>query len=207
MPSIVILFAVLLWGISTSAGATVPTPPDPLVEQCDILTPQQETKAIPPEHFGTTNNLRRKEGAFLVAKGRPVVIYGKLLDDGCIPVSDARIEVWQGDHIVKKGKVVASDPNFVGSATAISNNLGQFTFLTVLPPASLTAKLHVQIIRENMPFFKTVLYIGDGEKTASAPPSLIAKPDTTASANNDYGTPYYITFTLEQDQDGQYRKY
>lgn len=204
-----LIIALLLMG-STSALAVTIVPPDPVVEKCGHLSPTAEEEATPPETFNPTNNLRRKTGTLLTARGTPIIINGKLLDNKCIPISDARIEVWQNASPAAKGKITPkNDPDFVGSATTFSNNLGQFTFLSVLPPASSTTMLHVKIIRDTLPAFKTVIYVGNNanlkRKNISERAMLTAQPDKESSAASAYGIPYYITFTLKEDE--QYRRY
>ena len=186
----------ILFLFSINASASTPAPSDPFAESCNALSPSAEKTAIPPITMGTTNNLRRTTGSLITAKGSPVIIYGKLLDEYCMPISDARIEAWQ-----------ESTSKVIGSGTTFSNNLGLFTLLGVFPPeASANTLVHIMVYREDFPDFKTAIYLNNPTSTNTplGIPSLTAHLDTSDTANN-LGAPYYITLTLERKV--QYRQY
>lgn len=93
-----------------------------------------------------TNNLLRYVGSAEFAKGTYIELFGRVLDNKCVPVSAALIEIWQLDNqgydsnyystITNPGLVLnaqKADKNFVGSGSAITNNLGYYRFYTVIP--------------------------------------------------------------------------
>lgn len=156
---------------------------------CGTPTVAMDKAASPPKTIRSTNNLRRAPGSITVASGKPIVIYGVVQDEHCVPISDARVEVWQAK----------------GTASGVSNsdNMGQFTFFAAIPPGFSGGKLwHVRIKRPNAPAFKTVLYLGDGNSNYAGP---TAQPDKLGLDNPQFGAPYNVKITLKTGK--QYRKY
>jgi protocatechuate 3,4-dioxygenase beta subunit len=101
-----------------------------------------------PEIFQNTNNLLRKEGQSEDYCGTRIVIKGKLLDEQCMPISDAKIYLWQvgcdGKYpyvplrtlIDKTMLNLSAKSSFTGSGIATTNNLGEFYFITIFPKTS-----------------------------------------------------------------------
>lgn len=111
-----------------------------------------------PEEFAKTNNLLRKTGEESMFCGEAVVVYGRVLDQNCVPVSDAKVYAWQTDCKGKypykplKEKIVdeelmGEDSNltFVGNVTATTNNKGEFHFVTVYPPSMHDFDPHLNV--------------------------------------------------------------
>ena len=98
-----------------------------------------------PEVFGTTNNLLHAPGAVEAFCGQQIIITGTVLDADCVPVSDAKVYLWQagcdGKYPYKPLRNVAhkhlinlhSQSSFQGSGTATTDNNGRFTFITIYP--------------------------------------------------------------------------
>lgn len=101
-----------------------------------------------------SSNLRLKTGAAVPALGQPVTIIGRVLDGGCIPLQDAVVEIWQADGGGEAGK----DPNFAGSGRAVTNNLGEFQFVTV-EPGGKQAVIHFRVTHPAFPTLTTDLYV------------------------------------------------
>lgn len=124
---------ILSFGMFSSANALAP---DPIVRDCKI-TPFVYPSVPPPEKIGLTNNLRRKTAAALVAEGDLIYVKGRVLDERCVPVPNAEVKVWQanakGVYQNQEALTLDDDENFVGSGRAITDNLGQFTFITIMP--------------------------------------------------------------------------
>jgi hypothetical protein len=107
-----------------------------LTEGCKI-TPSSTTKFEPYE-FHSSNNLVREVGGNLYATGKVFVLTGKLLDSSCLPISDAKINIWHADS---NGFLPNPDKEenhklqkfFQLSGTAYTNNLGIFNFITLMP--------------------------------------------------------------------------
>ncbi len=92
-------------------------------------------KAYPEETpQNIRNNLRRETGSGFTAAGKPIVIRGYILDNFCLPVANARVELWHADA---DGNYPWADKNyegyFQGFGVHYTNNLGEFSFLTVKP--------------------------------------------------------------------------
>lgn len=98
-----------------------------------------------PKAFQSNNNLLRKTGEEEFFCGQKIYLKLKFVDKNCVPISDARIYIWQvgcdGKYpyeTMRKNldeKLISSGykSSFVGSGTNITNNLGKVDFLTVRP--------------------------------------------------------------------------
>jgi len=74
------------------------------------------------------------------ALGQRIIVAGRLLEEGGRPLSRALIELWQcnaaGRYLHGKDQHDAPlDPNFTGVGRAITNDKGEYRFLTILPGA------------------------------------------------------------------------
>lgn len=107
-----------------------------------------------PEEFAKSNNMVRMPGQEPVYCGQRIVVYGKLLDQNCVPVSDAKVYAWQVGCDAKYpykplkpavDKDMHGDKNgtFVGHGTATTNNKGEFIFITVYPKAAHDLGPHI----------------------------------------------------------------
>ncbi len=101
-----------------------------------------------PKAFEPSNNLLRRNGAEPVFCGEKIIIRGRLLDSNCVPISDAKVYLWQVGcdskypyeplrTIVNEHHInLASKSTFQGSGTATTNNKGEFQFVTIYPAKS-----------------------------------------------------------------------
>lgn len=163
--SLYALFILLLF-IATgnqSALATSTTDPDELhlnkLNFCPIT--KTDINDYEPEIFSKSNNLLRAAGQEAIFCGQRIVVYGKLLDQNCVPVSDAKIYAWQvgcnAKYPYKPLKsTVKSDMyeekrehTFIGNGTATTNNKGEFIFVTVYPKAVHDMGPHINIRAEH----------------------------------------------------------
>ncbi|WP_339048741.1 protocatechuate 3,4-dioxygenase [Candidatus Mesenet endosymbiont of Phosphuga atrata] len=99
-------------------------------------TPESYDLENKPEEFNSSNNLRRKAGSADIAKGELIYIRGKVTDINCVPVQNAVVFIWQADAngIYQNIKDASNaDPNFLGSGKYITNNMGYYNFITVMP--------------------------------------------------------------------------
>ena len=126
---------------------------------------QLACKVTPFVEFGSenkkpvkkSNNLIRKAGSAVKAEGNFIQIIGRLVDENCLPLQGAVVEIWQADalgnyeweydqdsywQIPLEGK----DKNFLFSGTALTDNLGQFDFKTIFPGSKDESAPHVNII-------------------------------------------------------------
>jgi len=98
-------------------------------------TPDVDVRAsIPKSGIVKTNNLRRKTGAGVSAFGKFIVVTGRVFGQNCLPIENAAVEIWQADSNGKTGDEM--DKNFTGSGLTYTNNVGEFSFLTVMPQSS-----------------------------------------------------------------------
>lgn len=136
MKKTILFLAILLTFSSSKAWADI------LQETFDDLncplTPQLIDLKPHPE-VANTNNLRRFPGHPDVASGDLIVIKGQVMDSHCVPIPDAVVEIWQADSIGKELLDIdfelnqEYDPHFIGSGKAITDNMGNYYFFTVMP--------------------------------------------------------------------------
>jgi protocatechuate 3,4-dioxygenase, beta subunit len=100
-----------------------------------------------PSSFAPSNNLLRLAGMQEIYCGEKILLKIKLLDEDCVPISDAKIYIWQvgcdGKYPYKplKNKVneelinTGSRSSFVGHGTSTSDNVGNSNFITIYPPS------------------------------------------------------------------------
>jgi protocatechuate 3,4-dioxygenase beta subunit len=89
---------------------------------------------IPPGAF----DLTRQHGAPPI--GERIVIQGRVLEENGQPVPNTLIEIWQanaaGRYLHKLDQHKAPlDPNFTGEGYALTDELGQYRFMTIRPGA------------------------------------------------------------------------
>ena len=110
--------------------------------------PQVWDIATPPKAH-KSNNLRRKTGSDEFARGERITITGKVVDANCIPIPNAVVHMWQknanGIYEYEDGNWDKKDHNFYGSGTAVTNNLGEYSFFTILPGGSKNKSPHINI--------------------------------------------------------------
>jgi protocatechuate 3,4-dioxygenase beta subunit len=134
---IILVFVLILFTELFAHSHTKPL--DPIIAQCKVSIPTINN--LPkPISFASTNNLVHKTGSFETAKGETIIIAGRLIDKNCIPISNGVVKIWQADS---KGLMsyrnsadqsqAAGDPNFSGTGTATTDNLGRFIIYTVYP--------------------------------------------------------------------------
>ncbi len=130
-----------------------------------------------PNMFEKSNNLLKKSGQEIIVSGEKIVIYGRLLDQHCLPISDAKIYIWQVDghekylylplRNVAKNNFIKIDntTSFTGNGTATTNNKGEFVFITIKPKNVHDLPSHINIRAEHYIFkdIQTRLNISDNQ--------------------------------------------
>ena len=101
-----------------------------------------------PDTFSTTNNLAKKAGSFYRAYGEIVYIQGTVTDSFGVPIHNAVIEIWQTNSAGKYHTLLESGSGYVDkffsmSGRAISDNLGNYHFITIMPGATSGRAPHV----------------------------------------------------------------
>lgn len=109
-------------------------------------TPSKESlDNYEPAIFPKTNNLLTKQGMPEEFFGQKILLQGVLVDTNCVPISDAKIHLWQmadrGKFPYKflrrstpeKMSYINEYDSFLGAGTAITDNHGKFHFITIMP--------------------------------------------------------------------------
>lgn len=131
------------------------------IVRCGMPTPALWDMSQKPKIY-MTNNLRKRVGAFEFARGKPITIRGRILDEKCEPVKWAVVQIWHADaggnrrfnipeftyvndsslysdknHFTGSDNYEqedeAVDPFFVGSGSSTTDNAGAYTFHTIMP--------------------------------------------------------------------------
>ncbi len=124
-----------------------------------------------PKNFEPTNNLLRKTGQWSKYHGEKILIKGIILDQNCVPVSDAKVYLWQVGtggrypyeplrvRVDKKRFFTDYSSSFTGSGTATTNNKGEYYFISMLPYKSShsVASVNVRVERRNFVTLQTRL--------------------------------------------------
>lgn len=122
-----------------------------------------ERKTMIPAKY--TNNLRRKSGNVHQANGEYLAIVGRVLDINCVPIVGAVVKIYQADSSGKyedeyltKGvwqqRDKSYDNNFNYSGQVTTDNLGRFSFLTILPGAKEDTAPHIDFAVSHQDFKK-----------------------------------------------------
>ena len=103
-----------------------------------------------PDNFGTTNNLAKKAGSFYRAYGEIIYIQGAVSDSFGVPIHNAVIEIWQTNSAGKYHTLLEDGSGYVDkffsmSGRAISDNLGNYHFITIMPGATSGRAPHINI--------------------------------------------------------------
>lgn len=125
-----------------------------------------------PEIFQPTNNLLRASGQNPVYCGTKIIIKGRVLDQNCVPVSDAKVYLWQvgcdGKYpyktlrtAINKDRLnLRNGSSFQGSGTATTNNQGEFYFITIYPAAynNKAPNVNLRIVHRDLGSLQTKLF-------------------------------------------------
>lgn len=103
-----------------------------------------------PNYFETSNNLAKKPGSFYRAYGEVIFIQGKITDSFNVPISGAVVEIWQTNaagkyHSLLEPNSEYVDKNFSMSGRAITDNLGNYYFITIMPGSYLNRAPHINM--------------------------------------------------------------
>lgn len=116
------------------------SPVQPLVE---LRRTMSELSGPGPVLGATTaddGDLTRNAGTGQEAVGERIIVTGRVLDDGGNPVPNTLLEIWQanaaGRYIHKKDQHDAPlDPNFLGIGRCLTDDAGEYRFVTIRPGA------------------------------------------------------------------------
>lgn len=107
-----------------------------VVDECSITPAIWQLSPVP--EIIENNNLTRATGSSEFAQGKTIEISGVILDQNCVPVSGAIVDIWQanskgGFDFKKDTPSNLRDPNFSGTGKAITDNQGMYLFKSVFP--------------------------------------------------------------------------
>ncbi len=121
------------------------------------ITKEDNSNNYEPENFETTNNLLRETGQGSLYCGEKIIISGTVVDQNCVPISDAKVYIWQTDckgkypyiplktSVNKKLIDIRQNLTFTGNGVATTNNNGEFHFLTLYPASIHNMASHVNV--------------------------------------------------------------
>ena len=137
-------------------------------------TPQIYDLNNKPNKFSLSNNLRRKASSPLTANGELIYIVGRVTDINCIPVKDANVFIWHANtHGIYQNnqdndstelipeELDMYDYQFIGSGKAVTDNLGNYSFITVMPGTNNQNKVpqvHFMLQHSEFPEFNTTMF-------------------------------------------------
>jgi protocatechuate 3,4-dioxygenase beta subunit len=103
-----------------------------------------------PETFFSSNNLIKKTGSFYRGFGEIIFFKGTITDSFGVPISNAIIEIWQANSAGKYHSLLEPnseyiDPYFNMSGKAITNNVGEYNFITIMPGSKVGRAPHINI--------------------------------------------------------------
>ncbi|MES9842482.1 MAG: protocatechuate 3,4-dioxygenase [Candidatus Thiodiazotropha endolucinida] len=134
-----------------------------------IPTPYQTAGPFYPTRIplDNDNNLVDVEGRSRPARGQVTHIFGRLLDSGGQPLTDAQVEIWQCDafgyyhHSRDRGGV--ADPDFQGFGRTVVDGNGGYRFRTIRPVSypGRTPHIHFRVIGDGIEGFTTQMYVAN----------------------------------------------
>lgn len=131
-----------------------------------------------------SNKLSHAAGKAVIAEGERLFFMGKVLDERCMPVDGAHIELWQTDASgeykrATKGQLMAPSAAFTGSGTAITNNLGEFQFDTIFPGphADRAPHFNVRITHPDLVPLTTEIFFRNDRRNMADSKIMALAPD------------------------------
>ncbi len=158
---------------------------------CSRATPSLGTTNYPGfSSIMSSNKLAMPPGKSQLAEGQPVFFYGRVFDRNCVPVSEAKVELWHADpqgrfRFATPAALATPEAIFAGGGRTTTSNLGEFMFMTVYPgpyqytitregPNGETIKelikraphFNVRITHDELPAYATTLYFENDRRNA-----------------------------------------
>jgi protocatechuate 3,4-dioxygenase beta subunit len=121
-----------------------------------------------PDNFVSSNNLAKKSGSFYRAFGEIIFIQGTITDSFGLPITGAVVEIWQANSAGKYHTLLEEDSEYIDkyfnmSGRAITDNLGNYHFITIMPGASAGRAPHINfnIYHEKFGKIETEMYFAN----------------------------------------------
>jgi protocatechuate 3,4-dioxygenase beta subunit len=181
MKKIVLLFLCFSILPAISAWAERPLIADQnLPSQCNITPTIPGAAGSYPgrQKIIKSNKVAIPAGKAVYARGEPLTLQGRIYDEDCVPVQGASLELWQADTTGKykypnNGTLISSNPAFAGSGKTMTNNMGEYQFITVFPGAyaSRAPHIHLRISHPDFETLSTEVFF-DGDHRNAGDPKL-----------------------------------
>ena len=184
-----------------------------------ILTPEIWSVGVLPD-AKNSNNLTQNYTSFEIAKGTKILIKGKVLDKNCVPISSVKVSIWQansfGLYQFNANDVHDEhyDENFSGSGNILTNNLGEFEFITIYPGKvnSISPNVIFRLEHQNFYPFETRMFFpenNNAEDIKNINPSLIKKqiPLVIAKIIGKVEEKVIYNFVITLNQSNLYKEY
>jgi protocatechuate 3,4-dioxygenase beta subunit len=173
----IMLLGVLLF--SSAAMAQIPfIPNEDTPERCHVTpTIAGAARAYPGrDKIIHSNKLAMPAGKAVYAQGEIIYLQGRVYDEFCVPVEGASIEIWQADTTGKYkwekwGELKSPAPSFAGSGQAITNNLGEYQFLTVFPSpyGNRAPHIHFRVTHPDFSTLNTEVFFAEDRRNLRDP--------------------------------------
>lgn len=131
----------LKMGTIATSGLILGSAAKAIAQTCG-LTPRQTAGPFYPgeSEFSQQNDLTYVSNSWKRAIGQVVYIKGKVLNQNCTPISNANVEIWQACATGKYNhsndpNPAKLDPNFKYWGETFTDDLGQYSFKTIIPGA------------------------------------------------------------------------
>ncbi len=184
-----------------------------------ILTPEIWSVGILPD-AKNSNNLTQNYASFETARGKKILIKGKVLDNNCVPISGVKVNIWQtnsfGLYQFNANDIYNEhyDKNFRGSGNTLTNNLGEFEFITIYPGKinSTPPNIIFRLEHQNFYPFETRMFFPENNNTnniKNMAPSLIKKqiPLVVAKTAGKVDDMVVYNFIVTLNQSNLYKEY
>lgn len=121
-----------------------------------------------PDNFSSTNNLAKKTGSFYRAFGEVIFIQGNLIDSFGVPIDGAVVEIWQTNAAGKYHSLLEPNSEYIDkyfsmSGRTVTDNLGNYHFITIMPGSSPGRAPHVNmnVYHDRFGKLETEMYFSD----------------------------------------------
>jgi protocatechuate 3,4-dioxygenase beta subunit len=205
----VVLSACLCAAIGAAGAADAISPPDKYLAKDCVPTPQiaKLKRAYPGgARIIPSNKLAIPAGKSILAAGQLVYVTGRVLDEHCVPVPDAVVDIWQanpeGQYTILSAASRANPyPGFAGTGRAVTDNLGRFTFITLFPGPYDDRAPHIdfRVAHPHFPTLYTEMFFGEDRRNADDPDLRKIPADRQAllTANVAPANPMYSPVGIE----------
>ena len=182
-----------------------------------VITPEIWSMGILPK-AENSNNLTKSYASFNTAKGKKIMITGAVLDANCVPISGAKVSIWQanakGVFQLNSKHSKHFDKYFKSSGSMITDNVGNFQFVSIYPGKvnNFTPYIIFRIEHTNFMPVETKMFFPehDNDYTIKSMNNTIIKEQIplliAKKISKKNGMPQY-SFIITLKQIGSYKEY